>query len=113
MTAAATTVDRRDVTRLPGPVASIFEFLRTMSRKPVGLIGLIGVVFFLFLAYVAPFLVPLQDQVDVASIYAKPSFLHPLGTDFQGRDVVNQIVYDRYHSQHRHGDVHDSSGRRD
>src|SRR5438034_641372 len=29
----------------------------------------------------------------VASIYAKPSFLHPLGTDFQGRDVVNQIVY--------------------
>jgi len=93
VTAAATTVDRRDVTRLPGPVASIFEFLRTMSRKPVGFIGLIGVVFFLFLAYVAPFLVPLQDQVDVASIYAKPSFLHPLGTDFQGRDVVNQIVY--------------------
>ena len=93
MTAAATTVDRRDVTRFPGPVASVFEFLRTMSRKPVGLIGLIGVVFFLFLAYVAPFLVPLQDQVDVTSIYAKPSFLHPLGTDFQGRDVVNQIVY--------------------
>ena len=64
-----------------------------MSRKPVGLIGLIGVLFFLFLAYVAPLIVPLQDQVDVSAIYAKPSLAHPLGTDFQGRDVVNQIVY--------------------
>src|SRR5256886_788045 len=78
---------------LPAPVAGALEFLRPMSRKPVGLIGLIGVVFFLFLAYVAPFLVPLQDQVDVASIYAKPSFVPALGTDVQGLDVVNQIVY--------------------
>jgi peptide/nickel transport system permease protein len=93
VTAAATTIDRRDVSRLPGPLASLVEFLRMMSRKPVGLIGLIGVAFFLFLAYIAPFFVPLQDQVDVSAIYAKASWAHPLGTDYQGRDVVNQIVY--------------------
>src|SRR5256884_6382804 len=78
---------------IPAPLAGALEFVRMMSRKPVGLIGLIGVLFFLFLAYVAPFFVPLQDQVDVTAIYAKPSFIYPLGTDFQGRDVVNQIVY--------------------
>jgi peptide/nickel transport system permease protein len=93
VTAAATTIDRRDISRLPGPLASLVEFLRMMSRKPVGLIGLIGVAFFLFLAYIAPFFVPLQDQVDVSAIYAKASWAHPLGTDYQGRDVVNQIVY--------------------
>jgi len=93
VTAATGLVDRRDVSRIPARLAGIVEFLRMMSRKPVGLIGLIGVLFFLFLAYVAPFFVPLQDTVDVTAIYAKPSFAHPLGTDFQGRDVVNQIVY--------------------
>src|SRR6185503_15144254 len=93
MTAATTVVERRRDAGLPGPVAATIEFLRMMSKKPVGLVGLIGVLFFLFLAYVAPLIVPLQDQVDVTAIYAKPSWDHPLGTDFQGRDVVNQIVY--------------------
>jgi peptide/nickel transport system permease protein len=92
MTAVATAARRREMA-LPGPLAAGLEFLRTLSRKPVGLIGLFGVVFFIFLAYVAPFVVPLQDQVDVTAIYAKPSLAHPLGTDFQGRDVLNQIVY--------------------
>src|SRR5207249_826260 len=92
VTAVATAARRRQM-NLPAPLANTVEFLRTMSRKPVGLVGLFGVLFFLFLAYVAPFFVPLQDQVDVTAIYAKPSFVHPLGTDFQGRDVLNQIVY--------------------
>ena len=93
MTTATGLVDRRDVSRIPAPLAGVVEFLRMMSKKPVGLLGLIGVLFFLFLAYIAPLIVPLQDQVDVTAIYAKPSLTHPLGTDFQGRDVVNQIVY--------------------
>lgn len=78
---------------LPGPIANALELLRLMSRKPVGLIGLAGVLFFLFLAYVAPFFVPLRDDVDLTAIYARPSLDHPLGADFQGRDVLNQIVY--------------------
>jgi peptide/nickel transport system permease protein len=91
MTAIATPARRQLV--LPGPIASAWDFLRLMSRKPVGFLGLIGVAFFLFLAYIAPLMVPLQDEVDVTAIYSAPSFAHPLGTDFQGRDVLNQIVY--------------------
>ena len=64
-----------------------------IARRPVGLAGLIGVGAFIILAYVAPFVVPLHNTVDIASVYKTPSLDHPLGTDFQGRDVLNQIVY--------------------
>ena len=74
-------------------IASVREFLRLLAGRPVGLAGFIGVLFFAFLAYVAPFFVPLQDTPNIREIYLTPSFGHPLGTDFQGRDTLNQIVY--------------------
>jgi peptide/nickel transport system permease protein len=42
---------------------------------------------------VVPVFVPLLNEVDVANVYRTPSLDNPLGTDFQGRDVLNQIVY--------------------
>ena len=67
--------------------------IRLIARKPSGLLGLIGVGGFVLLAYVVPFIVPLHNTVDIANVYVPASFDHPLGTDFQGRDVLNQIVY--------------------
>jgi len=67
--------------------------LRSIARKPAGLLGLIGVGGFVLLAFVVPFFVPLHNTVDIASVYVPASLEHPLGTDFQGRDVLNQIVY--------------------
>lgn len=64
-----------------------------IARKPVGLAGLVGVTVFVLLAFVAPFFVPLTNTVDTTQVYVTPSLDHPLGTDFQGRDVLNQIVY--------------------
>jgi len=78
---------------VPGPLAGAAGFLRNLAKRPVGLIGFIGVVFFVLLAFVGPLLVPLQETSDVASIYLTPSIAHPLGTDFRGRDVLNQIVW--------------------
>jgi peptide/nickel transport system permease protein len=51
------------------------------------------VVFFVLMAFVVPFFVPLQDTPNIREIYQTPSLGHPLGTDFQGRDTLNQIVY--------------------
>lgn len=79
--------------RLAGPVAALLEFLRLLSKRPVGLAGFIGIVFFLLLAFVAPFFVPLTNDPNVGAIYQPPSLEHPLSTDFQGKDVLNQIVY--------------------
>ena len=67
--------------------------IRLIARKPSGLLGLVGVGGFVLLAYVVPFFVPLHNTVDIASVYVPASLDHPLGTDFQGRDVLNQIVY--------------------
>jgi peptide/nickel transport system permease protein len=67
--------------------------IATIARRPAGLIGLIGVGGFVLLAFVVPLVVPLRNTVDIGSIYVTPSLDHPLGTDFQGRDVLNQIVY--------------------
>jgi peptide/nickel transport system permease protein len=79
--------------RLAGPFAALVEFLRLLSNRPVGLAGFIGIVFFLLLAFVVPFFVPLTNDPNVDAIYQPPSWEHPLSTDFQGKDVLNQIVY--------------------
>jgi peptide/nickel transport system permease protein len=79
--------------RLAGPLAALGEFLRLLAKRPVGLAGFIGIVFFLLLAFVVPFFVPLTNDPNVGAIYQTPSLEHPLSTDFQGKDVLNQIVY--------------------
>ena len=73
--------------------ASAVDFLRLLAKRPVGLAGFIGVLFFFVLAYIAPIFVPLQNTPDILHVYNTPSGAHPLGTDFQGRDILNQIIH--------------------
>ena len=80
-------------TRITGPLVSLLDFVRLLSKKPLGLVGFIGVVFFVVLAFIVPMFVPYQDAVDVTAIYQPPSLAHPLGTDSSGRDVWNQIIH--------------------
>ena len=79
--------------RLASPVLGAVEFLRMLARRPVGLAGFLGITFFLLLAFVAPLFVPFQNDPSLLDIYLTPSLAHPLGTDFQGKDVLNQIVF--------------------
>jgi peptide/nickel transport system permease protein len=79
--------------RLVSGWSATADFLRLLGTRPVGLLGFIGVVFFVFLGFVAPTFVPVNTTVDVLAIYAPPSLAHPLGTDYQGRDVLNQIIH--------------------
>jgi peptide/nickel transport system permease protein len=74
-------------------IASAVEFLRLLSKRPVGLAGFIGVLAFTFMAFIAPIFVPLLNDPNIREVYLTPSLAHPLGTDFQGRDILNQIVY--------------------
>jgi peptide/nickel transport system permease protein len=79
--------------RIAGAWTATVDFVRLLSTRPVGLAGFIGVVFFVLLSFVGPLLVPLNLTVDTTAIYAPVSLAHPLGTDYQGRDVLNQIVH--------------------
>jgi peptide/nickel transport system permease protein len=72
---------------------STVDFLRLLSTRPVGMAGLIGIIFFVVLSFVGPLVVPLDTRVDLTAIYAAPSLGHLLGTDYQGRDVLNQIIW--------------------
>ena len=78
---------------VPRPLVEFAELIAVVARRPVGLLGLVGVGGFVLLAYVVPLFVPLRNAVDIANVYRTPSLEYPLGTDFQGRDVLNQIVY--------------------
>lgn len=78
---------------LARPLVATAELIAVVARRPVGLLGLIGVTAFIVLAYVVPLFVPLRNAVDIANVYRTPSLEYPLGTDFQGRDVLNQIIY--------------------
>jgi peptide/nickel transport system permease protein len=72
---------------------NLWTGLRLLARNRIGLIGLIGLLCFLLLAFVGPYIVPLDTKVKVNQIYAPLSWLHPLGTDSQGKDVWSQIVH--------------------
>ena len=78
---------------LTGPWWATLGFFRLLATRPVGLAGFAGLVFFVLLAFVAPLFVPLDPRVDLAAIYQPLSPAHPLGTDYQGRDVLSQIVH--------------------
>jgi len=57
-----------------------------------GFLGLVTVVFFVGLALFGPLLVPEPGKPDVTKIYQPPSLEHPLGTDYEGRDVLTQVL---------------------
>jgi peptide/nickel transport system permease protein len=79
--------------RAAGAWSATVDFFRLLATRPIGLAGFIGVVFFVLLAFVVPLFVPFNTTVEVTAIYAPPSPSHPLGTDYQGRDVLNQIIH--------------------
>jgi peptide/nickel transport system permease protein len=70
----------------------MIETLRLITRRPAGLIGLVGVVLFAAMSYLGPLVVGAPSEVNIALQYKPPSPDHLLGTDYQGRDVLAQIV---------------------
>lgn len=74
-------------------VAKLKSFIKSINRNKVGLLGFIGVIFFVLLAFIGPYLMPLNMKPDPNSIYTGPTREHPLGTDNQGRDILMQILH--------------------
>lgn len=63
-----------------------------LTKKPGRLIGLGIVVLFFLMATVGPLLYPANIPMNPTLVYAAPSWAHPLGTDFEGSDVVALLV---------------------
>ncbi len=65
---------------------------KVLVRKPGRIAGLVIIIFFVLMAIFGPMLYPATLPSNAAQIYAPPSLAHPLGTDFQGTDVLAEIV---------------------
>lgn len=72
--------------------SGLLQSLRIMARNKVGFAGLLIFLAIVIMAYAAPHFVPLDKSANVEAIYEGPSLNHPLGTDYQGRDNLAQIL---------------------
>lgn len=66
--------------------------LNYLMRDKVGTGGLLLFAFFVLMAVFGPLLTTSNAPADVTNIYGSPTWDHPLGTDYAGRDVLAQIV---------------------
>lgn len=73
--------------------AGLWQSLRIMARNKAGFAGMVVFLLIVIVAYTAPHFVPLDDQAHLDRIYQPPSLEHPLGTDYQGRDILSQILH--------------------
>lgn len=65
---------------------------RALRRKPGRLLGLGILVLYIWMAVFGPMLYPHNLPVNPGNTYAPPSLAHPLGTDFEGTDVLALII---------------------
>lgn len=81
--------------QLPEPKAARRE--RHGIVAGLGVVDLLAILFvvLLLIATVAPWLLTPYDPLepDEANVLAAPSWLHPFGTDYLGRDLLSRIVY--------------------
>ena len=67
--------------------------LQLLSRQVLGIAGLIIVVTILMTALLGDFLAPADPlALSIRDKFLAPSFAHPFGTDFLGRDVFSRVI---------------------
>ncbi|HVL23374.1 MAG TPA: ABC transporter permease [Thermomicrobiales bacterium] len=94
---AQATIDTSNLPAASGKDAAEFQkksFWRVfVSRNKMGTLGIIILGVILLLSFIGPFFMPGPNRTDVANIYGPPSWEHPLGFDYRGRDIWFQIVH--------------------
>ncbi|HHX11612.1 MAG TPA: ABC transporter permease [Clostridiales bacterium] len=72
---------------------TIRSFFRTIYNNTQAFIGMIILLFFVLMAILGPMIVHLDLSTDFLNRYQMPSLAHPLGTDYVGNDLFQQIVH--------------------
>ena len=71
---------------------SLAKGLRKFFSNSKTIVGLAILVFFVLVAVFGPLLFPYNSDTDMANSYLMPSWEHPFGTDWLGRDVFRQVI---------------------
>jgi len=79
----------------PASKSRFWTFVRRLFReKRLGAIGAVVVVLFLFCGIFADWLAPYgMNQISPLNRLKAPSFEHPFGTDFLGRDMLSRTLF--------------------
>jgi peptide/nickel transport system permease protein len=65
-----------------------------MRQNPLGVIGLAIIIVLAIVALFAPLIAPFSaGDIDGTAVKQDPSWEHPFGTDFHGRDMFSRVVY--------------------
>lgn len=67
----------------------LVNIIRSKTRY---MLGAFLVLLFIFLGLFGPSLYPHGTPMNPINLYAPPSWAHPFGTDFAGRDVLGEVV---------------------
>lgn len=81
---------KRFLTRFVRPV---IKFLRALAGNKKACFGSIVLLLFILMATIGPNIIPLDLRSNYLERYQLPSTKHPLGTDFMGRDIFQQLVH--------------------
>jgi peptide/nickel transport system permease protein len=73
--------------------AEILKTLKLIARNKMGFVGFLALLLLIFMSYVGPLIVEPEMRANVKQIYKPPSWEHPLGTDFQGRENWILLVH--------------------
>ena len=71
---------------------SLAKGLRKFFSNSKTIVGFAILVFFVLVAIFGPLLFPYNSDTDMANSYLMPSWEHPFGTDWLGRDVFRQVI---------------------
>ena len=72
---------------------SIKTFFKVMYSNKQAFVGMTILGIFLIMAVLGPLIVPLDLSTDFLNRYQLPSLKHPLGTDYVGNDLFQQIIH--------------------
>ncbi len=77
----------------PSRWRSLYTTFRILYRNKRAFVGFLILLMFLLMAVVGPYVVPLDMSARYAERFLPPSWEHPLGTDFVGRDTFALLVH--------------------
>ncbi len=82
------------VPRAPGPTTWTALVTRGFAAHRAGMLGLAGVALLTSLTLLTPLIAPFDPlALDTGRPLTPPSWVHPLGTDYFGRDVLSRLLY--------------------
>lgn len=74
------------------PLVGVVTFVRLMARNKAGFVGFVLVIIIAVGSFIAPAVVPFNTTGSADMIYVTPSWAHPFGTDYEGKDTLAQVL---------------------